>query len=145
MQIQIDKHDETTELRDTLALPQPHAARIALGLRTIVLFNEPAEPSENVLICATSFTDKPNLPANTLLAVADLIDVKPVKKLTEAQLDELGLLDKIERIPHENKYAYIFANPRRMVELPFDGKRGYYKTAWLKDSLVEYPTEIVIA
>lgn len=122
-----------------LAIKQPFAQAIIDGQRSIEIRRN-TEYRGDVLIIATKRPEVYGLQSGCSLGIVELYDTKPVQELTAEEWRHTRVpLEKRESI--KNGTAWLFRNPRKVVEFPLPIIRTGECYA-RKDFFVEYP-EIV--
>lgn len=93
----------------------------------------------DVLICAAARPQSPVLQTCCTCGLAELYDVKPVAELTEDEWRDACVKDR-----PATGYAWLFRNPRRVVEMPVKGQPGFYDLVVPKGDITEYPRNVMI-
>lgn len=108
---------------------------------TIYVANRDTPYRGDVLVCSAAKPILRAFPASVMCGLVELYDTKPICALTEKEWAFTGYAPE-ERKGLAEKYAWLFRNPRRVVEMPVDGKRGFYDIAVPKGDVTQYPQEI---
>lgn len=139
--MQFDRREYDPILHDlfkAITIHQPEAdAIIPLTNRKAQSVHFRARPTQyrgEIVICSSMKPEVPGYLMGCALGFAELVDVRPVGELSDA---ELGGLERPAK-----GYAYIFRNPRRAVEIPVSGHLGVFDLILPKGELMEYPRAV---
>ena len=95
------------------------------------------------MICSDNIPVFPNLESGVCLGLVTLYDVKKVSELTEEEWDRTRIV-KERRKEIKKSFAWLFKNPRRVIEFPIKSSRNFFTLYFSKGIIVEYPTVLKI-
>jgi activating signal cointegrator 1 len=110
-----------------LVLRQPWANLVRDGLKKIEVRSWTTKHRGDLLICAAKAADPRceydgNQPRGVTICLVTLLDVRPLRRSDVRS----AMLGKGGWILNEGSYAWVLANPRRLVPRPTVGKLGLF-------------------
>lgn len=141
MQVRAKYYDKGLHDRyRAVSIVQPYADMLAQGIRGAFLMSEGSNYRGDVLICSAATPDVFGRHCGTLIATANVYDVREARSLTAANWDAIGAADR-ERTPEG--FVYFVRNVRRVVELPVRWQgRGLWTYVCPRGEITEYPREV---
>jgi len=145
--MQIRKKDYNPEKHKrqlAIFVRQPYADDLARGWKSIEIEDVATDYRGDVLLCSARKYEYPNMPAGCTIALLELYDCKQVLELTEEEWKQTHIqVDK--RILLKEGYAWMFRNPRRVVEMPVLPNRKPVQYIYHDDNnfIIEYPKYII--
>lgn len=114
-----------------------------IGNKSIEIRNSNIKYRGDILICSDNIPVFPNLESGVCLGLVTLYDVKKVSELTEEEWDRTRIV-KERRKEIKKGFAWLFKNPRRVIEFPIKSSRNFFTLYFSKGIIVEYPTVLKI-
>ena len=145
-----DKHDHFK----ALTVKQPFANDLVnpaykdidgviFGVKSIEVRSHRTGYRGDLLICSSVSPVFPGMMSGTALGFVELYDIKPIAEFTPEDWDKT-------RIPRDKRaeitkgYGWLMRNPRRVIEMPVRGQLGIFNIAFTKDTIMEYPRQVII-
>ncbi len=137
MQYKTKEYDQNLHDKfKALSVKQPHASRIANGVKTIELRKQNTSYRGNLLICSSAKPVIEGMGSGCSLCFVELYDVKKVSELTETE----KLLTRVDAdLMQEYQYAWFLRNPEKVIEFPVKNQLGIYNLVYTKDCIITYP------
>lgn len=134
---------ETMHRWHALVLPQPHAQAVLFRGAHIEITSHACNYVGRVLVCSSETPRYPHLYCGAVLGAADLITCIPVAEMT-AEDWELTRIARDKRGKIRRGYALVFANVRRVIEMPCVAKKGIRTLIYDADDITEYPEQVFL-
>ena len=83
----------------------------------------------DVLVCSSSFPAVPGRYCGVTCGLVELYDVVPAE----------GYAFSGEGLHPTTGFVWLLRNPRRVVEMPVKGRKGFYDMVLMKGDVTEYP------
>lgn len=131
-----DKHVFTK----CLTVKQPYAYLIGLGDKTLEIRSKPTKYRGELMISSSAKPICKDSISGALICSVILMDCVPVKNLTDNQWDKSYIQEPKEN--YINHYAWVFASPKRTVEIPIKGSLGIWSLCIGKEDIYYYPEEV---
>lgn len=144
MQYSSREYDERQHDRfKALTVQQPAAALITQGRKTIELRALNTKYRGPLLVCSSAKPEIVGLLSGASQCFAELYDVKPAAQFTSQEWDAACVLTQ-DRDQHRNKFGWFFRDIRPVVEFPVKCRLGIFDLIYTKDTIIEYPRNVVI-
>ena len=153
--MQIDNKQYDPELHDqyhAISVKQPFAQDLVTkcredehgtyAVKEVEVRNRQTTYRGDLLVCASKTPELKGYLAGVTLGFVELYECKPVRNFTQEDWDKT-------RIPREKRkeikrgYGWFFRNPRRVIEMPINGRLGIYKLTTPKGDITEYPRIVI--
>lgn len=97
----------------------------------------------DILICSAKEPIIRGYECGATLGMVELYDCKPVADMTEEEWERTRILPEVRKTIKYG-YAYMFRNPRKVIEYPVMGAVGIYNIYYTKGDIRPYPTRVVL-
>lgn len=110
----------------------------AVAMKSVEIRNHRARYFGDVLICSRSKVEVYGYLSGAALGFVELYDCKHVSQFTPEDWDKTRI-PKQKRMEIVDGFGWFFRNPRKVVEIPIRGRRGFGIITLPKDEIIEYP------
>lgn len=127
----------------SLFVRQPFTTELAMGRKTIEIRSHRTKIRGDILLCSTQTYDYDNAQGGCSVGILHLLEIKSVSELTDKEWEQTRI-PKTKRSRITKGWAWIFTNPRRVIEYPVRSKN---KIAYIKfnlDDIFIYPKYVVL-
>ena len=109
-----------------LSVRQPHADRIARGLKTLELRTRRTHYRGPLLICASSHGGGDGLPRGVAVCVVRMTDCREVGVNSPDTLAADAAASCVDLDPRDDYWGYVLAGARKTQPIPVKGRLGFF-------------------